>query len=198
VQLPALPATRRWIETETRLGNPALADAVQKANDPELTMLLAWSKAVNESVERIVHHVPPFPAVRESIQRLFSTADLFVCSATPNEALTREWIEHGLAEYVARICGQEVGSKKEILAIAKQYEKGRSLMIGDAPGDLSAARANDVLFYPINPGHEEASWERFHDEALSRFLDGNFAGEYESALIREFETFLPKTPPWKS
>ena len=38
-------------------------------------------------------------------------------------------------------------------------------MIGDAPGDMKAARANGALFFPINPGHEDESWERFYDEA---------------------------------
>ena len=47
----------------------------------------------------------------------------------------------------------------------------RILMIGDAPGDLKAARANGALFYPINPGAEDLSWKRFHDEAFDRFVD---------------------------
>jgi hypothetical protein len=70
-------------------------------------------------------------------------------------------------------------------------------MVGDAPGDLNAARANNALFYPINPGHEEASWQRFHDEAIDRFLSGSYAGDYETSLIEEFQNLLPETPPWK-
>ena len=34
-------------------------------------------------------------------------------SATPHEALQREWEEHDLAQYVVAICGQEIGTKKE-------------------------------------------------------------------------------------
>ena len=70
-------------------------------------------------------------------------------------------------------------------------------MIGDAPGDYQAAKANKALFFPINPGHEEASWERFYKEAYQRFLDGTFGGEYEEGLIRAFEALLPETPPWE-
>lgn len=33
-------------------------------------------------------------------------------------------------------------------------------MIGDAPGDLKAARGNGALFFPVNPGDEEESWKR--------------------------------------
>ena len=58
------------------------------------------------------------------------------------------------------ICGQEIGTKKESLAAAKQYPPNHTLMIGDAPGDYKAAVANKCLFFPINPGAEEASWQR--------------------------------------
>ena len=70
-------------------------------------------------------------------------------------------------------------------------------MIGDAPGDMAAARANGALFFPINPGHEEASWQRFYDEAVHRFLAEEYAGQYEASLIKEFEALLPDVPPWK-
>jgi hypothetical protein len=72
------------------------------------------------------------------------------------------------------------------------------LMIGDAPGDMKAAKANDMLFFPIIPGHESESWKRFHDEAADKFFAGTYAGEYEEALIAEFMTYLPSTPPWKA
>ncbi|HFD39494.1 MAG TPA: HAD family hydrolase, partial [Anaerolineae bacterium] len=82
------------------------------------------------------------------------------------------------------------------LAAGGKYPPERILMIGDAPGDLRAARANDALFYPINPGHEEESWRRFYEEAMHRFLNGTYAGTYEARLIEEFEALLPDTPPW--
>ena len=197
-EVPHLPKTREWIAKESKLGNPALAKSVQETNDPELALLLEWSKAVNDSVERVVKKVPPFPFVAESLDKLAPDADLVVCSATPGEALTREWQEHGIDRCIGRICGQEVGSKKEILALAKDYPKGQALMIGDAPGDLSAARANQVLFFPIIPGREEESWKRFHDDGIDRFLSRSFAGDYEDALVEEFEASLPSTPPWET
>ena len=70
-------------------------------------------------------------------------------------------------------------------------------MIGDAPGDLNAARGAGALFYPINPGHEEASWERFYLEGCDRFLKGHYAGSYEEQLIAEFDRYLPDVPPWE-
>ena len=53
-----------------------------------------------------------------------------------------------------------------------KYPDEKCLMIGDAPGDQKAAKNNSFLFYPINPGHEEDSWNRFHEEAIDRFLAG--------------------------
>ncbi|MBU6401499.1 MAG: HAD family hydrolase, partial [Verrucomicrobia bacterium] len=94
--------------------------------------------------------------------------------------------------------GQELGTKTEHLklAAAGKYPVGKILMIGDAPGDLKAARANQALFYPVVPGKEEASWERFDWEALDRFFAGTYAGPYEQALVQEFEASLPEQPPW--
>ena len=70
-------------------------------------------------------------------------------------------------------------------------------MFGDAFGDLKAAKDNNALFFPINPGKEEHSWERLHTEGLPRFFDGSFAGDYADSLLHEFESYLPDTPPWK-
>ena len=54
-------------------------------------------------------------------------------------------------------------------------------------GDYEAAVANRTLFYPINIGTEEASWERFHNESIDKFFDGTFKGDYQAALLEEFE-----------
>ena len=143
----------------------------------------------------MVAGVPPFPLVRESLARLATQADLLVVSATPNEALHREWEEHDLAKYVAAICGQEIGTKKEMLVNAKKYPAGHTLMIGDAPGDYQAAQANGTLFFPINPGAEEASWRRLHDEGIDRFLSEKFAGQYQKELLDEFDAICPSSRP---
>ncbi len=194
VRIPA--ALVAWIRRETKLGNPPLEAAVKAGGNPDLKQALEWSQAVNAAVGRIVHHVPPFPYVRESLEKLGPGADLFVVSATPNEALTREWQEHGLDQYVCAICGQEIGTKKESLANARKYPAGNTLMIGDAPGDHQAAQANGALFYPINPGAEDASWRRLYEEGIDRFFAGTFAGAYQARLLAEFETYLPERPPW--
>lgn len=186
-----------WMKRETKLGNPALEKEVAKTGDPHLKQTLAWSKAVNQSVEDIVRGVPPFPFVRESLKKLQDHADVLVVSATPHEALQREWEEHDLSKYTVAICGQEVGTKKESLGMAAKYPANHTLMIGDAPGDYNAAVANHALFFPINPGAEEESWQRFYEEGIDRFLAGTFACDYQAALLAEFDRYLPNRPPWK-
>ena len=200
VEIPEVPALQAWIDSGQALGNPALEAEVEKAHDPVLKHTLEWSKAVNRSIADNVHGVPPFPYFRECAEKLSSKADIICVSATPGEALEREWREHDIAKYAAVIAGQEMGSKKEHLkqTAAGKYDEGCVLMIGDAPGDLAAARANGALFYPINPGHEEDSWQRFYLEGIDRFFSRTYAGEYEDSLIAEFQKLLPEKPPWKA
>jgi len=185
-----------WVARETKLGNPALEAAANSSGDPDLKRALKWSMAVNETIANLVRNVPPFPYVRDCLEKMKDKADMLVVSATPNEALAREWKEHGIDKYIAEICGQETGTKKETLALAAKYDPDHTLMIGDAPGDYNAGVANNTLFYPINPGAEEQSWKRFLDEAIDRFFEGTFAGEYQQQLLDEFDTYLPAQPPW--
>jgi phosphoglycolate phosphatase-like HAD superfamily hydrolase len=147
----------------------------------------------------MVHGIPPFPYVRESLEFLQDKADMIVVSQTPDEALYREWAEHEIDAYVRHIAGQEKGKKSQHIewAAGGKYATDHILMIGDAPGDMRAAKANDALFYPVNPGHEEESWQRFYEEAVQKFLNLEFEGEYEASLIAEFEKFMPETPPWQ-
>jgi len=130
---------------------------------------------------------------------LAKAADIVVVSATPTEALIREWQEHDLAGFARVIAGQEMGTKSEHLKWAAdgKYPQEKILMIGDALGDLKAARSIAALFFPINPGSEEKSWKRFRDQGFKRFVAGQYAGEYEARLIEQFRKLLPETPPWK-
>ena len=199
VAIPELPELGAWTERETKLGNPALEAEVERTKSEELTHVLDWSTTINATVAKVVKGVPPFPGVRESLEKLAPQADMIVVSATPNEALEREWEEHDVAKYMGVIAGQERGKKSEHLALAAggKYPPEKILMIGDAPGDMKAARANNALFFPVNPGHEEESWQRFREEACGKFLSGEYAGDYEASLVAEFEKLLPEHPPWE-
>jgi phosphoglycolate phosphatase-like HAD superfamily hydrolase len=191
---------REFMASGVALSNDGLQMYMAEHPNPELDTAMAWTRAVNASIADMVHGVPPFPFVRTSLGMMRGTADVVVVSATPTEALVREWEEHDIAGHVRIIAGQEMGTKKQHLALAAggKYAPDHVLMIGDAPGDMEAARANGALFFPINPGHEEASWERFYREGFRRFIEGSFAGPYEASLVADFEVLLPETPPWKA
>jgi len=197
--IPELKGVKQWAARESKLGNPTLKAEVERTRDPDLERAYAWSVEVNQVIEKIVHNVPPFPLFRESLARMAEKADVIVVSQTPGEALVREWKEHGIDGYVRVICGQELGTKTEHIAFAAggKYPPEKMLMIGDAPGDMKAARANKTLFFPVVPGHEEESWKRFHEEALDRFLAGTYAGAYEVSLVEQFNRSLPEKPPWE-
>lgn len=202
-RVPQLPHYFAWVDDpRSVLSNEGLRKVIADAPTPEakreFELVLAWSERVNWAVAEIVKGIPPFPYVRETLKAMQGRADVVVVSATPTEALEREWAEHGLNQYVVLICGQEMGTKsQQIGSTARHYQKDRVIMIGDAPGDLEAARKNGVLFYPIIPGEEEASWEEFYRMALGRFLTGTYAGHYEAERIARFERALPEQPLWE-
>lgn len=197
VNVPDTKALDEWIARESRLGNATLATEVKNGNSG-LAQIKVWSDAVNRAIEDMVKGVPPFPLFCESLERMEAGADTMVISQTPTDALEREWLEHDIRKGVKIIAGQELGTKTEHLRFAAKdkYPPEKILMIGDAPGDFKAAKANGALFYPIIPGNEEESWKRFYDEGLDRFFSGKFAGDYESDLVKAFNASLPENPPW--
>jgi phosphoglycolate phosphatase-like HAD superfamily hydrolase len=197
--LPAFTSLKAFIDSGIPMSNPHLAERVKTTGDQELAQVLAWSEAVNQRVAETVKNIPPFTWVRETLEKAQDSSDVIVVSQTPEEALVREWKEHGLDGYLRVIAGQELGTKSEHIDMAMRgrYEPDRVLMVGDALGDLKAARDNNACFYPINPAGEEASWERFYREAYDRFLNGTYRGAYEQSLVDEFDALLPETPSWK-
>ena len=205
IRLPETTALDAYVEAykDISLGNPTLEEYVQKkaksSLESSLSKLLAWSKAVNLAIANKIKNIPPFDYIRESLSLASQNADLVVVSQTPYEALGREWRQHNLDSYITAIAGQEMGKKEEHIRIAaqKRYPSDKILMIGDAPGDKKAADANGALFYPIIPGRETESWKKLAKEALLKFFGGTFAGDYQEAIIAEFDQALPSKPPWQ-
>jgi phosphoglycolate phosphatase-like HAD superfamily hydrolase len=197
--VPSPSSLEEWTKKETKLGNPTLKKYAAETEDPFIIRTLEWSLKVNEDIEKLVFGITPFPFVKECLEKIKNKADTMVVSQTPFEALKREWEENKIDHYLRMIAGQEHGTKAEHLKYAAKdkYPDNNILMIGDANGDLKAARSNGVLFFPINPGKEEESWEKLYKEGLDRFFAGDYKGGYEDELIKEFETYLPEHPHWK-
>lgn len=197
-KLPDLSSLKHWVKIETKLGNENLRKYFESNYNPDLEKVVRWTEAVNKDITDWLRNIPPFSQARASLEKISSIADIVIVSQTPLEALDREWREHDLKKYVSAIAGQEHGTKTEHIALAAKgkYADNKILMIGDARGDLDSARNNGILFYPIIPGKEDASWEHFLEEGLGNFTRGIFAGSYENKLLLEFIKSLPEKPPW--
>ena len=196
VHLPDVQALKIWTERENKLGNDSLRKFVEINQDAGLRKILLWSEKVNKDIEEDMGNVPPFPTAVKALKFIYGKADIVIVSQTPYEAIEREWDENNLRKYVSLIAAQEHGTKTEHLLFAAKgkYDDDKILMIGDAKGDLDASRNNNVLFYPVMPGHEDASWKRFISEGFPKFLNGSFKGKYENGLIRDFMNSLPERP----
>jgi phosphoglycolate phosphatase-like HAD superfamily hydrolase len=198
IELTDLRPLKEWIKSETKLGNANFRKYFESHYNPDLEKVVRWTEAVNEDITLWLRNIPAFPHAKPAIIKASSLADLIIVSQTPLEALDREWIEHDLKKYVREIAGQEHGTKTEHIALAAKckYPDDKILMIGDAIGDLDAARNNGILFYPIIPGLEDESWQRFLNEGLEKFIKCTYKGAYEELLLHDFRKSLPDSPPW--
>src|SRR5664279_5559421 len=192
-RLPDLSSLKQWVKIETKLGNENLRKYFESNYNNDLEKVVRWTEAVNKDITEWLRNIPPFSHAKASLEKVSAIADIVIVSQTPREALDREWREHDLKRFVSVIAGQEHGTKTEqiVLAAKGKYADNKILMIGDARGDLDAARNNGILFYPIIPGKEDSSWKQFLEEGLKNFTRGLFAGSYEKKLLLEFGKFLP-------
>ena len=90
VTLPQANKVREFIASGFPLSEKGPRQYMEQHPHPELDQALAWPLVVNQFVADIVHGVPPFPQVRESLQKMAPVVDMMVVSATPIEALERE------------------------------------------------------------------------------------------------------------
>lgn len=198
VKIPEGKELQKFLDSGYPRSDKGVADFAAANPSEEIQQCIEWGNGVNKLIEWMVRGNAPFPGAREAIEAMQDEVDTIVVSATPVDALEREWNEHGLAQYMHVIAGQEMGSKSEHVqwAAKGKYDDDHIMLIGDAPGDRDAAYEQGVLFYPINPGGEVESWRRFKAEALPRFLDGTYRGEYQDRVVAEYEALLPATPDW--
>jgi hypothetical protein len=87
VEPPQAPRIREFIGNDafpkSNDGLKAFMEQPGNAGDPELERAWAWTHGVNDTVADMVHGVPPFPYVRDSLIFLEDKADMIVVSATP-------------------------------------------------------------------------------------------------------------------
>ncbi len=197
--LPDPADLRIYCDSGLPLSNATLAAEAKRTGSPLLATAYEWSEGLNHDIDRCMPDPPAFQGSEEALKLIAGNSDAVVVSQTQAIALLKDWYRDDLARYVSVIAGSELGSKIDhfTMAATNRYPAHAILMIGDAPGDLATAQAIGCNFFPINPGHETQSWQRFMDEAYAKFLNGGFAPDYQQQLNHEFKALLPRTPPWK-
>lgn len=205
VQLPDVAVLDKYIayceENSLGLGNPSLEQYLNTVPvNFAVHKLLSWSEAVNRTFPFINPKIPPFNNVKESLQLIMDSADVFVVSQTPYEDLINYWETQNLTEYVQMIAGQEMGKKSHHIEIVKEvggYRDDHVLMLGDGGGDLKAIKHNNGLFYPVPAGQEDNAWSKF-PEVFELFLKESYAGDPEKQLLDNFSKALLTTPAWET
>lgn len=183
---------RDFAEKSETLSNAGLRLWMKERPDPLLGEIMRWSLRADKLFEEHTRGLLPYANVEAALKVIAEKSDIMVVSSASGVGLDKDWSFSGLTRYTALLAGQEAGSKSNQLRMGAggKYPPDKILMIGDAPGDLEAARSIDALFFPVIPGKEEASWIRLREEGLARFFAGTFKGEYKNALIGEFMTAL--------
>lgn len=193
IEMPDISSFKKWAETTSELSAPSLQREIEKTNDEQLKKALDWSHAVNHAIEeKLAGKDKPVEGAKEGLEAAQNVANVAIVSSANGAAVLDEWTRHELAPHVDVMLGQEAGTKAYCIQEMKKFgfDNTHVLMVGDAPGDLDAANKNGVLYYPILVGKEKFSWDRFQNEALGKFIDGSFAGEYQQQLIEEFNSNL--------
>lgn len=192
-QIEDINALKDWVRNSKELSNTALKDAIEKADNSILKKALCWSEAVNKGINELSDDEKlAYPGAKEGISVAHAIVDVAIVSSANLQAVVEEWELNKLLEHTDIVLAQDSGSKAYCInkLLEKSYDKSRVLMIGDAPGDKEAADKNEVFFYPILVKKEKESWERFLIEALSKFMNGTFEGDYQEKLIMEFKENL--------
>lgn len=182
-----------WVQSAPELSNNSLKQYSMQNGSAILKKALKWSEEVNRQIGQLPESkIMPFSGVKNVIQAIHQAADVAIVSSANQQAIMEEWKKHGLLEYTTLVLSQDAGTKAYCISrlIEQGYDKSHVLMVGDAPGDRDAAELNGVLYYPILVRKEADSWKRIQDEALEKFIDGSYLGEYQERLNLEFEENL--------
>lgn len=185
----------RWANETKELSNESLEAELAKTDNVCIRKALEWSKAVNLAIDELSDDEKvPFGGAKEALAEISKYADVAIVSSANRKAVLDEWEKNELLEHVDIVLTQDIGVKSYCISklMEKGYSKEKALMIGDALGDLGAAEKNDVLFYPIMATKEAFSWNRFTNEVIAKFVNGEYTREYEKQFIDEFKANLTK------
>lgn len=148
---------------------------------------LLWSDEVNRRIA-LLPLGQPFPPVKKILSDIKDKVDLVGVSSANEAAVTEEWKGAGIYSDFRFVACQSVGKKDRIIAKSLEcgYDKDKAVRLGDAKGDIDAAKENEIRFFPIIPGKETQSWKEFEEDGLPKLLSGTFSKEYQELLLKKF------------
>ena len=191
--IAGIDAFKEWCRTTHALSMAALSEAIEASEAGEgrdcMIKALSWSRAVNESIDKLPDDVKiPFDGAKAGLEKAHTLADVAVVSSANREAVLEEWERFDLLASTDVTLTQDMGSKAFCIGemLKHGYDRERTLMVGDAIGDMQAAENNGVCFFPILPGRERESWQELCDVALGKLIDGSYIGEYQEKKKAEF------------
>ena len=188
-KIEGIEELKAWAENAKELSNSSLESEIAKTDSEILKKALAWSKAVNLSIQKLDDSEKiPFEGVKEGLAHAHEYADVAIVSSANLQAVLEEWEMYGLLEHTDIVLAQDAGSKAFCIGelLKKGYDKDKVMMTGDAPGDLKAAEINGVYYYPILVRKEGESWAEFKLEAVARLTNGTYGGDYQKAKTEAF------------
>lgn len=191
-QIEDVTSLEEFVKHADELSNASVEKEVAKNGSLCLSKSLSWSQAVNKSIKSLPQSlIKPFEGVKEKLEKLHEDCDIAIVSSANYEAVLEEWKKFDLLCHVDILLAQNVGSKKSCIEklLSFGYDRKKTMMTGDAPGDLEAAIKNGVCYYPILVKHEKESWDSIN-EAVQNLQNGTFDGEYQQKLIEKFKTNL--------
>lgn len=190
--IDGLDEYRIWCHKSSTFSNAAVQEAL--SIHPIFQKVLAWSQAVNRSIEGISDEICPFEGVREALHTMHACADIAIVSSANPQAVRDEWTRFGFMDCVDHVMAQDAGTKSACISklLTLGYQQDHVLMIGDAPGDAKAARGNGVWYYPVLAGNETASWQQLREEAFPSLMENRFDETYQKQLIESFEKNLSR------
>ena len=180
---------RNWTDTAHELSEAAVNGIVTNGGNEIFKKALAWSKAVNRNINLLSEaDKTAFNGVKEALERASKFCDVAIVSSANYAAVVEEWERCGILGYTDVVTTQSDGSKAYCIKklLEKGFDNNRTLMCGDAIGDLDAARQNNIYFYPILAGKETDSWSVFN-EFLNKFIDGTYS-TCATRLLEQFNT----------
>ncbi|MGX7350033.1 HAD family hydrolase [Dolosicoccus paucivorans] len=179
---------KAWVEGAESLSNDSLKAEIEREPSEDLQRALDWSYRVNDAIQHNEEDDEYFPGAKSGLAALAETGLVYVVSSANKEAVLDEWKRHDLMQYVDDLYCQDRGQKADVIKLLLKQISDRKhvIMIGDSPGDLEAAEANGVHFYPILVGKEKESWNYLVETVLKDFTNEVFDDEEQQELIDQF------------